>query len=239
MPVEHLDALLHDVLPKSQDPERIAYLKRMPAGTANAEAQFFGHGVAYGVLNTVTDPEAISYAVDILAPAAFNTAWYNGAQAAGMEVQRRRLKLPRFDLPHGNQLPSDFWQLGRQAFGGSLKVADTIVRATHNQDRRLNQYKKLYMRQLGNAALELVGSQLDPKLIAEASAFDAQLWARMQSLRLLDTARNLGEVIGRHPSLKQLADPDSYLSVHVRRTAPRVAKQAFTDAYNTRAAVRP
>ena len=102
--------------------------------------------------------------------------------------------------------------------------------------RRLNQHKKLYMRQLGNAALELVGSRLDPELIAEASAYDAQLWARMQSLRLLDTARNLGEVIGRHPSLKQLADPDSYLSVHIRRTAPRAAKQAFTDAYNIRAA---
>jgi hypothetical protein len=237
MPVEHLNALLHDVLPKSQDPERIAYLKTMPRGTANAEAQFFGHGVAYGVLNTVTEPTDIGYAVDILAPAAFNTAWYSGAQAT-TDVQRRRLKLPRFDMPEGIATPQTFWDSGRQNFGGALKLANTLVRETHERNPQINKRRQMYMRQLGNAALELTGSQLSSGILAEATAYDAQLWARMQSLRLLDTARNLGEIIGRHPSLKQLADPDSYLSVHIRRTAPKGARKAFVDAFDARSTAR-
>lgn len=235
MPVEHLDAMLDDILPKSQDPERIAYLQTMPAGTANAEAQFFGHGVASGVLNTLSDPEAIAYSVGILAPAGFNTAWYTGAQNV-VAVQRRRLKLPRFDMPEGIVEPRAFWQDGREQFAASLKLADTIARETRSSSERIHITKRLYMRQLGNAALALASSQLSPDIVL-ATAYDAQLSARLQSQRLLKASRELGKVVGRHPSLKQLADPDSYLSVHVRRTAPKSARQAFVDAYAARAAV--
>ena len=230
MPVEHLDAQLHDIVPKAQDEERIAYLKSMPSGTANAEAQYFGHGVASGTLNLLSEPEAITYTVGLLAPAAFNTAWYSGAQAA-TAVQRRRLKLPRFDVDATIKEPVSFWSTGRAQMAGSLLLADTIARETRDQLPRLNQTKRLYMAHLGNAAMALACSQLSPELFDEASAYDAQLLARSQSLRMLSASRELGQLIGRHPSLKQLADTDSYLSVHIRRTAPKAAKQAFKDAY--------
>ena len=240
MVVEHLGEDLHAVVPKTLDEEREAYLKSVPRGTANAEAQAFGHAIASGTLDTVYSPGDIGYAIGIVAPSGYNTAWYSGAQAAGPFVQRRRLKYPRFDAPGGVVAPQAFWDDGRQQFRGALRLADTIARETAHQqpdseddERRLVQHKVLYMRQLGNACLALVGSQIDPT-VTETSARYAQLLARQHGNDLMQASRQIGQVIGRHPSLKQLADPDSHLFVHIRRTAPKTARQAFITAYEQR-----
>ena len=242
MVVEHLGDDLHAVVPKTFDEEREAYLRAMPRGTANAEAQAFGHAVASGTLDTVYVADDVSYAIGIVAPSGYNTAWYSGAQAAGPFVQRRRLKYPRFDTPGGIVPPQMFWDDGRQQFRGVLKLADTIARETTAQrpgstddERRLMQHKVLYMRQLGNACLALVGSQVDPA-VTETSSRYAQLLARQHGNDLMQVSRQIGQLIGRHPSLKQLADPDSHLFVHIRRTAPKVARQAFINAYERRLA---
>ena len=234
MLVEHLDDSLHAVVPKTYDEEREIYLRSMPRGTANAEAQAFGHAVASGTLDTVYDSHDIDYAIGIIAPSGYNTAWYNGAQQASPHVQRRRLKYPRFDTPSGNVTPGTLWDSGRQQFRGALVLANTVALETREQHPRIMKHKLLYMRQLGNACLALVGSQLDPAVIAEASAYDAQILARLQGLRLIHASRELGRVVGRHPSLIQLADPDSHLFVHIRRTAPKGARQAFINAFGLR-----
>ncbi len=240
MVVEHLGDDLHAVVPKTLDEDREAYLKSKPKGTANAEAQAFGHAVASGALDTVYASGDVNFAIGIVAPSGYNTAWYSGAQAAGPHVQRRRLKYPRFDAPGGVVAPQKFWDDGRQQFRGALKVGDTIARETRDHrpadsddERRLMQHRVLYMRQLGNACLALVGSQIDPT-VTETSARYAQLLARQHGNDLMQASRQIGQVIGRHPSLKQLADPDSHLFVHIRRTAPKVARQAFINAYERR-----
>jgi hypothetical protein len=101
MPVEH-----DSVVAKSRDPARIDYLRSMPSGTARAEAQLFGHAVASGVLDTITDPDDITFSVDIIAAAGINTAWYNGASGS-IEVMRRRLKLPKLATVEGIVEPAE------------------------------------------------------------------------------------------------------------------------------------
>jgi hypothetical protein len=228
MPVEHLNAELDSVVAKSRDQARIDYLRSMPPGTARAEAQLFGQAVASGVLDTITDPDDITFSVDIIAAAGINTAWYNGASGS-IEVMRRRLKLPKLATVDGIVEPASLWQSGRQQFRGAIMLADTVARETKTRSPKLPERKRQYMRQLGNASLTLACSQL-PAEITEVSAYNAQIGVRLQSQRVLRAARELGEVIGKNPSLRQFEDADSELSVYWRRHAPNGARQALLNA---------
>lgn len=232
MPVEHLNAELDSVVAKSRDQARIDYLRSMPPGTARAEAQLFGHAVASGVLDTIADPDDVAFSVDIIAAAGINTAWYNGASGS-IEVMRRRLKLPKLATDDGIIEPSTLWHSGRQQFRGAVMLADTVARETKTRSPKLPERKRQYMRQLGNASLTLACSQL-PADITEASAYNAQIGARLQSQRVLRAARELGETIGKNPSLRQFEDTDSELSVYWRRHAPDGARQALLNAVELR-----
>jgi hypothetical protein len=232
MPVEHLNAELDSIVAKSRDQARIDYLHSMPPGTARVEAQLFGHAVASGVLDTIIDPDDITFSVGIIAAAGINTAWYNGASGS-IDVMRRRLKLPKLTTVEGVVEPEALWKSGRQQFRGAIMLADTVARETKIRSIKLPERKRQYMRQLGNASLTLACSELSLDT-TEVSAYKAQISARMQSQQVLRAARELGEVIGKNPSLRQFEDADSELSVYWRRHAPNGARQALLNAVELR-----
>ncbi|MNL62941.1 hypothetical protein D3C87_1870170 [compost metagenome] len=62
------------------------------------------------------------------------------------------------------------------------------------------------------------------------SPFDVQNLAREQSLQTLEQARVFGDHVGSHPSMAQLADPNSDLAVYWRRNAPNGAFEAYEEA---------
>ena len=81
---------------------------------------------------------------------------------------------------------------------------------------------------LGNAALDLVALTSD---FTGRSRADLQHQMREASLDLLGRSRMAAIAIGAHPSLAQLADQDSPLSVHWRRNATSQAYDALDEAY--------
>ncbi len=65
----------------------------------------------------------------------------------------------------------------------------------------------------------------------QATDFDLQNMSRLRALKALEQARTLHAITGEVPSLAGLADPDSGISVHLRRTTTTPVVEAWEEAY--------
>lgn len=227
--VKHVDGR-HYVPPKARRPEEIERRRRLPRGSLLAEQQRKGIVIGAAILHRVQEPEDITFTRRVLAAGGLNTAWYSFAQDAP-DVMRRRLKLPPVAVENDpwRADSATLLESARLRYDDAVLLADRVVAATELRARRLHQHKKVLGRHLGETSLILACVDMDANAIY-GTAFDVQHVVRQRSLAALEDARNLAGEVGAHPTLAQLADPDSDLSVYWRRNAPIGAYDAYEAA---------
>lgn len=238
LPTKHIKGR-HFVPPRARDQEEIDRRRQLPKGVLLAEYQERGLAVASTILKFVEDPQSIRFASRLISASGLNSAWYSFARGAEHEVMRRRLKLPMLAVndPTYRENTEDMLYTAAYALGEDRAIAAQLVTALETQSPQADRYKRKLGRMVGNASLHVACVELGDKLVEHplASA-DTQLLVRQRSLGTLQDARNLGKTIGVHPSIAQLADPDSNLSVFWRREAPNGALQAYENAIELRLA---
>jgi hypothetical protein len=231
LPVKHLEGEgEHYVPPKARDPQEIERRHQLMPGLLMAEMQAKGIKIARCILEQMQDEEDALFATKTLGAAALNTAWYSFAQGA-KDVMRRQLTLPPYD-EYGEDVDMALivddavYQLSE-----AEKVADSMVKEGHEKRRLYVIRKKVIGVKLGDAALTL-GSAAYANLIAQIPDDPEyqQKLARRSALELLEQSRTLYKQADSNPTLAQLADKDSPLSVYWRRTANDWAYNALESA---------
>jgi hypothetical protein len=230
LPKEHLLEDRHYVPPKAHDQVEIARRRDLSRGTLLAESQHRGLKVAKTILENVNEEEGLFFVADMLSMAGINTAWYSYAQNS--DVMRRRLKLPIM-ISERSRTPDAIVEDSVELLGKQIRRARQLVDATEYQLESEADFQRKIGVGVGNVSLRL--AMLEPvSLGAYYSVNDndvlAQQIARVQSLRLLDKARQMHRTIGAHPSIAQLADPYSHVSVYWHRHAPGSVQTAVIDA---------
>ncbi len=218
---------------KARDAAEIERRRALPAGSLLADFQYRGIKMANAILEHVKEPEDIQFSARLLAVGGLNSAWYSFAQDA--EVMRRRLKLPLLIHPNPLLRPNsnDLMHATQQGFQESALNAKKLSIAIEHETNRVGLRKTQMGRVLGNSSLKLACVQLGDQVVADSSHLtdhDVQVLVRQRNLHMLNDARVVANEIGSHPSMAQLADPDSDLSVHWRRYAPDGALEAYEQA---------
>lgn len=221
--------------PKARDEAEIERRHRLPTGTLMAEQQCDGIAISADILAGLERDEDLAFASRILGASALNTSWYLFAK--GAPVMRRRLKLPVL-ASVDPELQPDAEQLTKQR---DLSLRQAKARADRHtsmvafglRELALEDSKTLLGRHVGNAALKIATVDLGRQA---TDSFVIQDMVRRRALRTLSDARELGADIHSVPSLAQLANPDSDLSVFWRRNAPNGALRAYEAAYESFAA---
>lgn len=217
----------------TQNPTLRAERQARPSGTLIVENQYRGIFVAHKVLQHHHELQAPEVATDLLALASINTAWYMFAQnpTSARQLQRSAVMNKRLQLPvlaretDGDTVFSSHDKTYRDALVRILKVRELARdNFAEYRERKTTQKPKndVMGRILGSAGLALNALSLygTNGTLAPNDAFAVQDDVRDASLTLLERARTADETIGSYPSLLQLADTDSDLMVHWRRSVP-------------------
>lgn len=238
LPTKHLPEGNHYVPPKTRDEAERDRLHELAHGTLILEQQHTGLSVASLVIKLVHKIDDIDFATQVLAPSGLNTSWYSFARGAESFVQRRRLKLPDMTaLKPEHRRPSAEWRdeaawlFANAAIAGREAARDLQI-AEHNP-RPYEQTRKKVGRISGKASLTLAAATLgDPIIeIGGLTQADTQNLVRQRSLVALDVARTASETYGTPPSIAQLADPYSDVSVFWHKNAPNGAMNALEQAW--------
>ncbi|MCA9349089.1 hypothetical protein KC878_03010 [Candidatus Saccharibacteria bacterium] len=229
LPVKHLDEGYDYVPPKARDLAEIERRRALPAGSVLAEAQLRGIETAARVIDYCAEHDDGEFSARVLAATAMNTAWYNLARDAE-RVMRRRLYLPI----HGRTEPITRVTLltrssERMQFAREMAARHKIsVEGKHCT--ALKHQRELGLR-LGNTSLFLAAVEMAPEIeMARGETALAQRITRSAALEALEQSRNLYAEIGANPTLAQLADVDSPLSVYWRRNGSNEAVNALENA---------
>lgn len=227
LPKQHLDDR-HYVPERARTASEIERRRSVPSGTILAEHQRDGLLIASQMLQAIEEPEDLAFATDLIAMSGLNTSWYS--YAAHSPVMRRRLNLPVLADEETDWYETSIGLRAKtqESLVGAVAIAEALATAT--QERRpTDRHRQQLGRRLGNVSLGLACIELSNSADAY-SAFDMQHFAREQSLRTLEKARTFGDQIGSHPSIAQLADPNSDMVLHLRRHAPNGAFEAYEEA---------
>lgn len=237
LPVAHLSSNRDYIPPKTHDRAEAARRRDLNPGTLRYEMQERGLIVARTILQEVTEEEARMFASDMLGKAMLNSAWYSYAQRR-TDVMRRRLKLPIM-LHDRNRDASTLYEDTVAMVGRAGDYAHQLVIAHECMPERVDARQHDVGRVMGNAGLRL--ALVSPVVRGEfplpghdteepLSDKDMQDKVRMIAMSTLTDARMMAGQAQVHPSVAQLADPYSPLSVHWYRSAPGSAQTAITDA---------
>lgn len=230
LPTMHLEGLEHYVPPKSRDEYEIARRRTIRPGMLLAEYQRRGLDIAATILKHVDRPDDLAFTSNVLAASSMNSSWYGIARNA--RVMRRRLKLPILGQEDQDYQPNIEGlckgaanELLNAGLFANIHMAALKYRSpeTHTHQLRLG-------RVVGNAALTIacVGfSQSKLERLSRLPDDLIQQAVRRRGLQALNQGHVMGEEIGTPPSLAQLADPDSDVSIFWRRTAPQGAFDAL------------
>jgi hypothetical protein len=226
LPVSHLGRHGHYVPPKARDEAEISRRRALPSGALLAEQQARGTEVAVRALGFVALRDDSNFMPDLLAAAGLNTAWHDHAQSAD-DVMRRRLYLP---VHARNEGPVDRYSLldgAIEGFRDSVDLADKVTRSITELTQPDPDAKKNYARRIGNSSLVLACVADVEKITGATDDWWQQKYTRDAATRALNQARGLEEHIGANPTLAQLADNDSPLSVYIRRNGTNASVEAL------------
>lgn len=214
--------------PKARRSDEIARRHDLPAGTVLAEQQHSGLTVAHRMLELVDDPKDINFVTNIVAVSGINTSWYNYGR--GGEVMRRRLDLPTLatDEDDWRETREGLLIKAKEGLAHAVLLADSY-RQSIVERRKVARTKRLLGRHMGNVSLQLACVRLGNAPLS-LSPFHTQVIARDQALETLESSRVIGQRIGVHPSVAQLADPDSQTALFIRRQAPNGTFDAYEQA---------
>ncbi len=217
----------HYIVPPTRDP--IEWLRRTdrPRGVLRFEFQQRGLMIGAAVLRAVREPEDIAFVRPILA-ASLQQAGNYTSNMGRIDVQRSRWKLPDLTeasplagLPLESMLQETADQLDEAALASSGLIYDIARHGTHIKRTGLQLGGRI-----GHASLTLASAHL-ARIAPHLSDFDIQWQARLEGLKTAEQVGGLAETIGTIPSIAQLADQDSPLSVYWRREAPNGAYNAL------------
>lgn len=231
LPRQHLSEQGHYVPPAARDEDEIRRRRALPAGTLLAEQQAHGVALAGNILSRVEAGEDMLFTTQMLGMATINSSWYVFAQGKhAPDVMRRRLILPKLA-----DQETDWRQTAeglREETVEGLATAGLLAQA-FAADRAANRVSvrrdRAFGRHLGNVSLHLAVLR-DGQTTIGGNAHEVQIEVRDRALELLDVARQFSIDHHSHPSIAQLANPDSPLGVHWRNTAPNGAYQAYREA---------
>lgn len=227
LPKQHLDD--HHYIPeRARSRSEIERRRSLPSGTLLAEHQRDGLSIAHRIMTSIEQPEDMAFAGSLIAMSGLNTGWYN--YAAHSTVMRRRLDLPMLadEESDWRESRSGLLTKAQQGLVEAATIAEALV-ATKVERRSTVRQQKQLGRQLGNVSLQLACAEVS--MVANAySPFAVQDMAREASLTILEQARVFSAQAGTHPSVAQLADPNSDLAVYWRRNAPNGAFEAYEEA---------
>ncbi len=227
------------VPPKARDEEEIERRRRVPTGTLMADQQCDGIAITADILARLEDPADLAFASRLLGASALNTSWYLFAR--GAHVMRRRLKLPLLVAPEDDIRPDTIELVQRrdqrlEDVSGRARTYASLV-AFNFGEHLLDNHRRNLGRNVGNSALSIATVDLgDIFTFGSTDDFEVQDAVRRRALRTLTDARELGSELHTIPSLAQLPNPDSDLSVFWRRNAPNGALVAYEAAYESQAA---
>ena len=246
LPAHHLPEVgPHAVPDKARDPNEIAFRKELRLGGVVLGQQVRGTSVAANISEGLAsqDVDDGGYTADMLAMAGFNTASYNNERFKE-EAMTRRSKLARLVTDEGTEdeyraTKSGLYVRANQGMRASLKNAHELAIAYEAGTEGEATYLSL-TRSLANtsAILSAVGV-LDDRHFAALSEVDAQEAVKKRVLKMMERARTIAttpyeeygsEPMHKHPSMMQLAERDSALSVHIRRFAPNSTRYLLEKA---------
>lgn len=226
---QHLGEAGHYVPPKARDSAEIERRKQLPAGTLLAEQQQKGIKIARNILKNVEAGESMAFTTKLLGMAVMNASWYTFAQGAP-DVMRRRLILPKMADLETEWRPS-IHDLRTETLA-SLALAEEHAGAYTGAiaGNRLSKNRvQQFGRYMGNISLKL--AVIDSGLyVPGGNAWEVQKAVRGSALGLLEDARTFDSTLLEHPSVAQLADPDSPLGIFWRKQAPQSAYEAYEQA---------
>ncbi len=227
LPSHHLPPDGNDAQPASaRKPSEIAFRRARRQGALVRDQERKGLIYADRMLPPVMRGEVDDggFTVRLLALTGINTAYYDFAR--GAKVMDRKLELATLvDGEGADEQRATSQTLLEKAKGGMEQSVDF---ATSLYERYIRGYEGVRLneklgRTLGNTSL-ILGSLDLPGRVQDMDAFEAQEVARDHSLLLLEGARTIAtkaegnrNPMGSHPSMMQLADPDSDLNVYWRR----------------------
>lgn len=227
LPKQHLVGQ-HYVPARARQSDEIERRRSLPTGTILLEQQRDGLAIASHLVEHVEEYPDLKFASDMLAASGINSGWYSYAQQA--DVMRRRLILPELaiDATDWRETRGGLMTKVREglAHAAELGTAYASAKANHHETKR---QATLLGRQMGNVSLQLACVRLGNAPLA-LQAFEVQSAARDEALATLDLSRSIASEVGVNPSLAQLADADSPLSVYWRRHAPNGAFDALEQA---------
>jgi hypothetical protein len=224
------------VPPKARNASEIARRRSLIRGELVLEHQQGGLYVARTALAAVTDRESLDFALPIVNLSALNSAWHMYAEperTLNDSIRRRRLKLPIMkDWQDGTHLLEGV----KHSLAQGQELAARLVLLHGTETKEYEHVRRDFSVCVGNAALAgaaAAGLGEDP---IPGSPLRAQQFAREQAFRLLESRAAVAARIGSAPTLAQMADTDSDLSVWWRRNAPDQAYTAYRDAQSSIAA---
>ena len=229
LPVKHLQGGEHYVPPKARDSVEIARRKQYNPGVLLAELQLRGIEIARTILELVADQEDTLFTTRTLGAAALNTSWYSYAMGAE-DVMRRRLTLPSIDEFGENITKPAIIGSAIEQIEVAERAAGIMVDEGHEKKPLYAVRKKVIGVNLGNSALTLASVPFVNILNRSNDPEFQQDIARQGALELLEDSRTLYKQVDSNPTLAQLADNDSPLSVYWRRNANDVAFEALEQA---------
>lgn len=237
LPTQHLTGDVHYVPPKARSEEEIERRHSLPRGSVLAEYQFRGALIASEVLHCVEDEPDITFATNVFATSALNSTWYGYAR--GGDVMRKQLELPTIALETDNTLlhTLSIFDNARLTLDEAVAATSALLRAFETGAGKRARHIHTAGKILGKASLALACVP-GGENVRGFTPFMAQAWARQRGLHTLQQSRAMAAEIGTAPSLAQLADPNSDLSVYIRRSAPNGVEEAFEEASVAHAARR-
>lgn len=234
LPSHHLPLNGSDAQPASaRKPAEIYYRRSRRKGSLVLDEQRKGLMIADRMVQAIETGkfDDDDFTARMLAMAGINTSFYTYARDS--RVMDRRLDLPTLASDEGDRLANytSRSELLNQASGGmdkSLQLGTKLYEAFLIRREGVATSVRLG-KSLGNTSLLLASLNL-PKKVSGLTVFEAQHTTREHLLDLLEDARTIAskpvsglKPMGSHPSIMQLADPNSDLSVYWRRNAPNDA----------------
>lgn len=218
LPARHIPGDHHYVPPRARQRDEIDRRRALPRGTILLEQQHRGLQVAQALLEAAHDENDVAYVSLYIATCGLNSAWYQCARNS--RFMRRHTALPYIAQREEQPAPTTDSLLAstRSSFARITRTAGVL--ATYHAKQQPNEPLRAdaFGRATAHAALSLACIPVLDTL-QSGSVFHTQAAVRAHALATLDTARSIGAELGSPPSFAQLADPDSDMSVHIRRTA--------------------
>lgn len=234
LPVKHLEGEgEHYVPPKAREAQEIERRKQLVPGVLMAEMQQKGIRIAKSILELMMDEEDTLFVTKTLGASLLNTAWYNYAQGA-KNVMRRTLTLPAYGELDQQITKPYLVEMAVKHMHTAERSATNLVNDGYERRRLYVKHKKIIGSTLGNAALILANVPHTEVIAYFDDPAYQQLIARQSALEVLEDSRTLYKQVGSNPTLAQLGDNDSPLSVYWRRNAPDLAYEVLEQAVDAK-----